>query len=505
MKLSLERLAFAGWRSVFVVTLAVLVVGYFYLGQNKNLGTTFTVSRGDFKEQVSVSGTVISAQDVALGFAANGRIAGTYARVGEHVWAGTILAEIENGDLAAALAQKRSALIEAQAKLDSLKAGTRPEEVAVASIAVTNAEAAVVDAVRSAYTVSDDAIHNKIDSFFTNSRTSNPKFVFVVANSVLQATVEQERAAVESVLTNWASLVAGLTNANAAASAQTAQTYLGQVTTLLADANTVVNQGLSDSLTSATTLASYVTTVATARSNVNAAVSALSTSSATLASAGRSLSLKQAGSTSADIAAQEASVAAAAADVQNAQAAFAKTRIVAPFSGTVTRMNAKVGEIVSPSTSEISMQSDGIFEIETFIPEIAIAHVAIDNPATTTLDAYGSTVPFAAKVISVDPAETVKDGVPTYKTTLAFLAADPRIRSGMTTNVVIETGELTNAIVVPSGVVGRSATSSYVTIVLGNTFVNRSITTGSTPALGQIEIITGLSAGDVILLTPAAP
>jgi HlyD family secretion protein len=492
----------SSWRYLVLAVIVVAVGSYFFFGRGPDIGATLVVSRGDFREQVSISGTVIAAQDVSLGFAANGRIAGTYVRVGQHVWAGAILAEIENGDLAATLAQKRSALAEAEAKLDSLRAGTRPEEIAVAAAAVANAQAALVDAVQGAYTSSDDAVHNKIDAFFINPRTSNPKLSFIVVNSALRTTVEQDRAAVEPVLADWARLVAGLSPANAADSAAQAQTYLGQVVTLLADANAAVNQGLPDSSTSSATLASYASSVATARTNVNAAATTLTTDSAALASAEKNLSLKQAGTTNADIAAQEAAIAAAAAEVQNAQAALGKSRVVAPFSGTVTRMDAKVGEIVSPSTSEISMQSDGIFQIETFIPEVTIARVTPGNLATTTLDAYGPSVSFPSKVVAVDPAETIKDGVPTYKTTLTFLSADSAIRSGMTANVVMETGVLSNAIVIPAGAVGTRNGESYVSVVDNGTAVARAVTVGPSPALGQAQILSGLSAGDVILLTP---
>lgn len=148
------------------------------------------------------------------------------------------------------------------------------------------------------------------------------------------------------------------------------------------------------------------------------------------------------------------------------------------------------------------MQSDGIFEIETYIPEVNIAHIAPGNPATTTLDTYGSAVAFSAKVVSVDPAETIKDGVSTYRTRLAFLAADPRIRSGMTANVVIVTGVLRDAVVIPIGAVGMKGDVPYVSVVEEGRTVPRTIVTGHSPALGQIEVVSGLSAGDVVLLSP---
>jgi HlyD family secretion protein len=483
--------------------LAVLGIGsYFYFGQGKDPGSTLTIVPGDFREEVRVSGTVTATKDVALGFAASGRISHVYASVGQHVAAGTILAENENGDLVAALLQKQSALAQATANLASLEAGTRPEEIAVAAAAVTSAQSSLVDAILSAYTTADDAVHNKVDLFFSNPRT-DPKLTFSLANMALKTTVERDRASVESVFSNWSALVSRLSNADAADSAVRAQGYLSTVVTLLADANSAINQGVPDPTTSAATLSSYASTLATGRASVNAAAASLTSDTAVLDSASKTLALKQAGATIDDIKAQQAAVAAAQADVENAQAALVKTRVVAPFGGTVTRMDAKVGEIVSPSTSEIGMQSDGIFQIETYVPEVAIARIAVGNPATTTLDAYGSAVPFASVVIAVDPAETLKDGVPTYKTTLAFRQADPRIRSGMTADVVMQTGILHDAIVIPAGAIGTRDGQMYVSVLADKKVVSRPVTTGPAPMLGQAEILSGLSRGDVILLTPA--
>lgn len=467
--------------TAFAAIAAIALGGYVFFGRPADLGATLAIVPGDFREQVSVSGTVIAARDVALGFAASGRISGVYARVGRQVEAGSILAETENGDLVAALEK-------AQTDLASLLAGTRSEELAVAATAAANARASLIDAIQNAYTISDDAVRNKADALFTNPRT-NPNLSFTVANAVLEASVERERANIEAALTDWASLVGTLSSDTAAKSAKQSQAYLEQVTTFLADMNLALNQSVAGQSASATTLA-------TARTNVNTAAAALTDDAAALDAAESALALKQAGPTREAIAAQEATV-------RSARASLAKTRVVAPFSGTVTRMDANVGEIVSPTASGISMQSNGIFKIETYIPEVSIAGIAVGNVATTTLDAYGSSAFFTAKVVAIDPAETVKDGVPTYKTTLAFLSADPRIRSGMTADVVIETGILHDTIVIPSGAVGKKGGTPYVSIVVGKGVANRPVVLGRSPALGQVEIVSGLSAGDVILLRPS--
>lgn len=499
MQSILSRLAFVKWQYVVGALLLIAAAAYVATGKNGVIGTTLTVARATVMEQVSVTGTVTPAHTVDLGFAASGRIAGTYATVGQHVAAGTVLAETENGDLAAAVALKQAALAKAQAELASLLAGSTAAQVAVASTTLANATAALADAVQSAYTTADDAVHNKVDQLFTNPR-SQPMLSFTITNALLATAVENDRATLEPVLAAWAASLA-----NGTSDIALAQKDLAQVSALLADANAALNQAVPDQTTSAATLAGYATALAAARTNVNTAIAALTAAQSALDAAEKNLSLVLAGPTPDAVAASRASVAAAAADEKSAEAALAKTRVLAPFDGVVTRMDAKVGEIVSPSASQISMQSDGLFEIDTYVPEVSISNIQVGDSATTTLDAYGPAVLFPAKVVAVDPAETVKDGVPTYKTTLSFLAADPRIRSGMTANVVIETGVLSDAIVIPSGAVGSRPAGSYVTIVANGATENRAVTTGATPSLGQVEITAGLESGDTILLAPASP
>lgn len=488
MHFTLKNPVFPGWRYVFVALIIIAIGGYTFFGRGANEGATFVITPGNFREQVSVSGAVIAVRSADLGFAANGRIAGTYARVGERVAAGTILAQTENGDLVAAVAQK-------QAVLDSLLSGTRPEQIAIVAAAVASGKAKLVNAITAAYTASDDAVHNKTDTFFSNPR-SDPKLTFSTSNANLKAAIEIARVAMESALLEWASLAKGLSSENVASASPRTQNYLNQVVAFLADGNAAINQGISDSTVSSATLTSYGTTLATARANVNNAAVDLTTAVSALTDAEKELALDEAGSTTPDINA-------ARAEVENARAALGKTLVRAPFSGIVTRMDAKVGEIVSPTTSLISMQSDGVFQVETFVPEVVIARVKVGNPATTTLDAYGPSVAFPATVVSVNPAETVRDGVPTYRTTLAFLAADSRIRSGMTVNVLIETGVLHDAIVIPAGAVSTENGISFVSVVNGDSVTSRTITVGSSPALGQVEILSGLSKSDVILLAPA--
>jgi hypothetical protein len=73
----------------------------------------------------------------------------------------------------------------------------------------------------------------------------------------------------------------------------------------------------------------------------------------------------------------------------------------------------------------------------------------------------------------------------------------------MTANVIIETGILHDAIVIPVGAVGVKNGESYVSVADRGEIVPRTVMLGPSPALGQAEVLSGLSQGDVILLAPS--
>lgn len=502
--------------------LAVVIVGggawIYFANANPSFGATMTVEPATFTQSISISGTVQAAQNVDLGFAQSGRVSAVYANVGDRVSTGEVIAEVENGDLRAAVAQKQAALDAANAELASLQSGTRPETIAITQTQITNdqasiaqAQQAVVNALESAYTASDDAIHNKADQLFSNPKTYDPTLAFTTSSSQLQSVLINERVAVEPVLASWQSDLAALSTTTAGLSSAEAEAKsdLAQVSQLLSDANAALNAGVPSQTTSQTTLAGYISTVATARTNVNAAQSTLTsaatsleTAKSSLAEDQKNLALEQAGSTPEDISGQEAQVAAAQADLENAQALLQKTIVTAPFSGTVTRMDAKVGEVVSPSDPQISMISNGPFQIVAYVPEVEISGLSIGDEATTTLDAYGQSTYFGAKVIAIDPAETVVNGVSTYKTTLQFDAADPRIKSGMTATVDITTESVQNALAIPQGAIFPKGGQQMVQIVRGGKAVDVAVTTGGQSSLGDVQVTSGLQSGDVVVLSP---
>jgi multidrug resistance efflux pump len=151
------------------------------------------------------------------------------------------------------------------------------------------------------------------------------------------------------------------------------------------------------------------------------------------------LALKRAGALPSDIAAQEAEVQQAEASVDNINASIQNNLIVAPFSGTVASVHAKIGDSTLASTPILSLNPESALQITLYLSELDVTKVRVGDAAEVTLDAYGGRV-YGAQVISVDSAPSHNDGTSHqngYKVTLQFLKSDPSISSGMTANVTI--------------------------------------------------------------------
>jgi multidrug efflux pump subunit AcrA (membrane-fusion protein) len=142
-----------------------------------------------------------------------------------------------------------------------------------------------------------------------------------------------------------------------------------------------------------------------------------------------------------------------------------------------------------------------MYKITANVPEVDIAKVKIADVAEVTLDAYGSDEKFVATVSSIDPAETIIEGVPTYKVTLRFNDRDTRIKSGMTANIVMRTNEKKDVLVVPARAIllHEGDNTRYVRLLVGGVAKEIPVQIGLRGSNGMVEILSGLNQGDQVV------
>lgn len=470
-------------------------------GKNVSPYEVSVVERGELRQEVSVTGKVTSAESVDLSFSATGRIGRVNASVGAVVGRGETLLSLENADVAAQLAQAQATLGGERAKLNELLRGTRTEELQVTKTKAAAARHILMSAIEDAYTKADDAIRNKSDRLFDNPRSSNPILLSsLLIDAAVKSGLNFERVQMESLLLAWSASVAGLTEESdlsavfvvARENLKTARLFLEALASALSGVTP------SSTLTQAT-IDSWKTDNSAARAEVGTAGANLIGAQADLSVAESELVLKEAGTSLEELDAQQASVEEAQAAVKNYEAQLAKTVMRAPFDAIVVRQDGKVGQAVSANAALVSLMSSGGFYIETFVPEADIAKLELGNPASVTLDAYGDTA-FGAKVGSIDPAETVIEGVSTYKVKLQFTEVPEAVKSGMTANVDILAHKRDDVVAIPARAIYARDGKQFLKILRGSLAEEREVSTGLQGSDGRVEITSGLQAGESVIL-----
>jgi RND family efflux transporter MFP subunit len=207
-----------------------------------------------------------------------------------------------------------------------------------------------------------------------------------------------------------------------------------------------------------------------------------------------------------------AAIAAADAGLRFAQVNLENTEIRAPFTGTVLRKEAEVGEVVAPSVgggltrgAVVTMADLASLEVEVDVNEAYIARVRGGQRARIILDAYPDTS-FAGTVRQVVP--TADRQRATVQVKVAIVDRDPRILPEMGARVdFLEpesrlAGEPVNAsaprIRVPVAAVREQGGQSIVWLVRDGRLEPRVVQAGPVSG-GFREIRAGLSGGELLL------
>jgi RND family efflux transporter MFP subunit len=233
--------------------------------------------------------------------------------------------------------------------------------------------------------------------------------------------------------------------------------------------------------------------------SVKSAEDAVAAATRVLSEREETLSKLENGAEDIDIRAAQTRVDAAAAALSGAQNAVRKTALVAPFAGTVTKVNVAVGEFASPGAPAVSLISSAGFELETNVSEIDVGKIKIGAKASVGLDTLGSGITFNATVISVNLSADKTNGVNSYHVVLAFDDNDPRFKAGLTANIAFLTGVADGVLAVPERSIITTGDQKSVLLINGSgVSETRPVTVGVYNDNGFVQILSGLSEGDKV-------
>ncbi|MGE5602474.1 MAG: efflux RND transporter periplasmic adaptor subunit [Nitrososphaerales archaeon] len=483
------------------VSLAAGAYLYFRPAQVNAVDTTntATVSRNTLTASVSAAGNIESHQTADLAFGQSGTVKTLNVKVGDTVKAGEMLAELDTTDLElqlksaevnlknaqaslaktqkpnteADIANAKAQLTSAQAAYDKLKAGPTTSELATAQAQVTSAKAAYDAAVQSAAT-SDSSLESA-----------------AAALEKASISLQQAQSAYDKI--SWRGDVGASSEAQA-------------LQTATIDYNTAKSAYEALAVTSRTDAASKVASAAAALKSAQANLASVknSVSAAELAAAEATLTQAQinldtllAGSDANTLAIAQGNVDSAQIAVDQARLKQAQAQVVAPFDGTVTAINVKVGQTASGTAFTIADLNS--LEVVVSMSEVDVNQVKTGQSAEVTLDAVPD-LTLKGTVTAVSPSGTQSSGVVSYPVTVTLDKASDSVKTGMTANLTILTDQADNVLIVPSKAIKTINRQKMVIVLRNGQQVQMPVQTGLT-ANSMTEITSGLQEGDVVLVS----
>ncbi|MBM3281650.1 MAG: efflux RND transporter periplasmic adaptor subunit [Candidatus Harrisonbacteria bacterium] len=538
---------------LLAATIAVIAyVGYTSLSSRQTGYETKVAERATAQQMTSLNGKVVANEAADLSFETGGRISRIYKKVGETVRAGELIMSLQNETAYAELLSAEASLDVEKARLSSLLSGARPEEISAlqskvnrlmlskedaerrevlaeekaatdaqqALVAVITAGAEAVSKGKNALmTLADTQEANITLSLSDNLRLQDAKtmaikalfdrnyganfrsdFISNLSGGIFSEilTLNEERDTEATIISTVNKAEMALMKVKLALEAIPLNINLSSADKAnLAAEKSKVGAEISTLSSRIEDISKIKTTgaqqIESAKSEVTSAINALEV-------AKNDLIIKQSGASKEDIAAEQAAVRGAEARVRLERAKYEKTLIRAPFAGTVAKISPRVQESVISGAEVVSLIGVGNFSIEAYIPEADIAKVTIGDKAEVSLDAYQKEALFTAIIATIDTSDTEIEGVTTYKVKLMFENEDERIRPGMTANLDIIGETRENVIVIPERAIKRGEKEKTVRVLKKEGEEKRKIETGVRGFNGMTEIISGLTAGEIVII-----
>ncbi len=258
-------------------------------------------------------------------------------------------------------------------------------------------------------------------------------------------------------------------------------------------------QALTDAITTATN--ALTNSKLSATSQINSAQNQINSTKAALQQSEATLNQQKAKAQPADIDAAKAQLLSAQGSVEAAQANLNNTVLKAPADGTITQVNTKVGQQATAMQPVFVLQNVNALHAEAYVSEANVASLLIGQSVDYTFDSLGPDKHFAGQIMTIDPASTVISGVVNYLVK-ASLPNIPEIKPGMTVNMTILVATRENAVSVSSSAIINKNGEQYVRVIDDSklkTYHEQKVETGLQADGGQVEILSGLSAGQEIV------
>lgn len=197
------------------------------------------------------------------------------------------------------------------------------------------------------------------------------------------------------------------------------------------------------------------------------------------------------------------------AELTRARDLLDKTEITAPIDGVVTRLDVEEGEMVvigiqnQPGTILMTVSDLSAINAEVKVAEADVLRLAIDNPATVTLEAAGGRR-FPGRVVEIGASALPQVGTQAaareFKVEVRLTGDIATLRPGLTCDAEILVAERSNVLTAPLQAVVQRGDATGVFVVKDDVATFTPITSG---IIGGLEIeVDGIAEGTTIVTGP---
>jgi HlyD family secretion protein len=517
--------------SLLVLLLGALAVGGYWFFQNRSASATaaedgtytqvVTAEEGDLTASISVVGQLEAVQSADLIFedmSGTAKVQTLAVATGQTVKADQVLATIDPTPYQQALDEAKNALQSAEEDLADLQTPPTDLEIAQADMAIARVQVQLEAAQQSL----DDLLNPDIDALET--AVTNAKLALAQAQVNLLA-IQQDSSSEEqiaklreadaeawAIYEDYANKIHSESDTDYHGGLMLYYNQMMDAQDALVTAEVKADLGLQQAEVSVRKSQQALAEAQEALSEARAGGDELKQAQAQLAVREAEVALEVAQSNRAELDEGPDATALAEAQAQvdklrlaasDAEVALAGTELAAPFDGTILDTYVSVGDPVAANSTIVTLADLGSLQVVASVDETTIRQVSAGQKASISFDAYPNQT-FEGEVLSVPLYGTLQGGVTVYDVPLSLTGAEAlNLLVGMTANVDIEVGHVTDALLVPTLALQKVSGSYQVSVP--NTLDPAGVPETVPVQIGlsngtYTQIVKGLIAGDQVIV-----
>jgi membrane fusion protein, multidrug efflux system len=187
---------------------------------------------------------------------------------------------------------------------------------------------------------------------------------------------------------------------------------------------------------------------------------------------------------------------AAEADLVVVQKALGDAVLVAPFSGIVSLRHAQPGERVALDAKVVSVVDLSKLQLEASVPPAAIGQVKVGQALTFRVEGFGERA-FEGRIERINPSATA--GSRSISVYAVIDNRDGLLRGGMFAQGALTLSRVGNALAVPASAVREEIGQTFVYAIVDGMVKRKNVKVGAPDAAGRVQVLEGLVAGDRIV------